>query len=581
MALALLRQRSRRLSADRAQQVVLACATFDQDGRLMVTPEGVLPSRKITNFYDYRVGAFSLLIKQQLTIYQSFDEVFDLKHPVFCWIFRASRCWKAIADYLPAIRMHLASTRYRSSRQRDPDITDGHQDFSITFKELFCMAANDLADSIGEPLENLGVLFGGIMRTGTQRSIPTWKLRNASSLNRLERGQSFIIQGRGQLLFLIRTVKAIESAHLQAAGHRFASILNVVDFLSRSMQVTREELLIQLELLRNHAKAERFLEPGVHLACFVLRPVLQQGFDVLVQKGLAYLLPTVHLSNVGLEHWQLEMIQSMDDWTVARCLSRLGGMSMSSAENEQQFACQLLKAIAALVEEVDRPFFQEARLVARPLHTPSNGSSGKDGQQGATVFAFRLITDIHQSHTIRTQNSYEFIPSKFFLAQQHAFRHCPDNSIFARKIHRELSAITQVTQDMNGPASHTRRHSIFRISTDPMSFESNRSRSSSPAWNHVLHRRTPVEEDEKKLVKASANTKGLGGIHIANELSVDVSESGAEQESRDFELRNLPMGLSTEVATGDGESVSFADELMRTTINERRRMREGSEAVGI
>lgn len=52
---ALLGQRSKARSADRAQQVVLACATFDEDGRIMVTPDGLLPCRKITNSYIERV----------------------------------------------------------------------------------------------------------------------------------------------------------------------------------------------------------------------------------------------------------------------------------------------------------------------------------------------------------------------------------------------------------------------------------------------------------------------------------------------------------------------------------------------
>lgn len=50
--LALIGQRSRQRSADRAQQVVLACAIFDPEGRLMVTPEGLLPCRKITDSYN-------------------------------------------------------------------------------------------------------------------------------------------------------------------------------------------------------------------------------------------------------------------------------------------------------------------------------------------------------------------------------------------------------------------------------------------------------------------------------------------------------------------------------------------------
>ena len=51
----LIGQRSRQRSADRAQQVVLACAIFDPEGRLMVTPEGLMPCRKITDSYNERV----------------------------------------------------------------------------------------------------------------------------------------------------------------------------------------------------------------------------------------------------------------------------------------------------------------------------------------------------------------------------------------------------------------------------------------------------------------------------------------------------------------------------------------------
>ena len=49
-------QRRRRQLADRAQHVVLASATFDPDGRLLVTQEGLMPSQKITKQYNQRVG---------------------------------------------------------------------------------------------------------------------------------------------------------------------------------------------------------------------------------------------------------------------------------------------------------------------------------------------------------------------------------------------------------------------------------------------------------------------------------------------------------------------------------------------
>jgi hypothetical protein len=51
----MLAHRRRSRSANRAQQVVLACAIFDEDGRIMVTPEGSLPNRKVTTSNMERV----------------------------------------------------------------------------------------------------------------------------------------------------------------------------------------------------------------------------------------------------------------------------------------------------------------------------------------------------------------------------------------------------------------------------------------------------------------------------------------------------------------------------------------------
>lgn len=53
--LAVVGNRSATRYPDRAKQVVLANATFDQDGRIMVTPGGFLPSQKVTNSYIERV----------------------------------------------------------------------------------------------------------------------------------------------------------------------------------------------------------------------------------------------------------------------------------------------------------------------------------------------------------------------------------------------------------------------------------------------------------------------------------------------------------------------------------------------
>lgn len=276
----------------------------------MVTPEGLLPCKKITESYAER----------------SFDEMFNVDHAVFCWIYKASRCWKTISDVMPAIRTYIRRTT-PESEELSFNTTNGVDDYSTTFKGLFCVAANDLASTIQTPLEQIGVLSQGILSTGTLGRQATSKyfqrLWKRSSLDSVEKGQSLAIFGRGQLLFVTRRVNHFESVRLQASGYRFASLSHVTDYLAQSMEVTPEELVPQLEKMRDYSEAERFLKPGVHLACFALRPIFQRGFDILVRKDFEYMLPTTHLSSAKLAPWQYKIIQSMDNWTVANCCETL------------------------------------------------------------------------------------------------------------------------------------------------------------------------------------------------------------------------------------------------------------------
>lgn len=54
----------RRRSDIRAHQIVLACAYFDPAGRVMVTPQALLPTRKIVDHY---IGKVSLDIAIPVT----------------------------------------------------------------------------------------------------------------------------------------------------------------------------------------------------------------------------------------------------------------------------------------------------------------------------------------------------------------------------------------------------------------------------------------------------------------------------------------------------------------------------------
>lgn len=55
--LGFIKQRQRRLMKDRAQQVVLAIAAFDAEGRLLVSQSGLMPCQTITQQFHQRVSA--------------------------------------------------------------------------------------------------------------------------------------------------------------------------------------------------------------------------------------------------------------------------------------------------------------------------------------------------------------------------------------------------------------------------------------------------------------------------------------------------------------------------------------------
>lgn len=57
MTFAVIGQRVKSRSANQAQQVVLASVIFDTEGKLLVNPEGTLPSRKIAKTYLEEVRA--------------------------------------------------------------------------------------------------------------------------------------------------------------------------------------------------------------------------------------------------------------------------------------------------------------------------------------------------------------------------------------------------------------------------------------------------------------------------------------------------------------------------------------------
>ena len=508
-----------------------------------------------------------------------------MDHPVFCWIYRASRCWHGISDLLPGMRSNLRETNpVKGSRyhRRAESIEGGTGDYSALFKKLFCVAAKDLADMVQLPLEDIGVLDGTIMNTGTLSKAATLKLLQGLStrhgeLDIAEKGRPPMIFGRGQLLFLVRRANRSQALHLQSTGHRFATIINVIELLARSMEVTNEELLPQLKRMRDQSQKEHLLEPGVHLGCFALRPVFHRGFEVLVRKDARNMMPTSKLTDSRLEQWQLDVLQQMDNWTVATCCERLRGGSLFADPKQQQFSRQLLESLTDLAGRVDSGFFEDARLVATPFRAPCDVSKSDPSWQDAIMIAFRVITDAYQPSSFNDR--YEFASLRFFLCQQHAHRDSADNAVFARRIRKEFAAMAVSYEDSDRSSLTWPGASYHPSSDSPRGDRRNRNPSPNRCrrWTSRIRAQGNIVNDdsssELNLVNGSSKPSAgvFGGIHVANQIDVDVREVTRSSHSPDVEMRSL--GCYAEAGVGDIEEESFADGLAALTTDERRRQR--------
>lgn len=449
-----------------------------------------------------------------------------------------TRNWSSVSGLLPSMRKHLYQTstlRPESNSEVNLNSDDGKsvEDYSIIFRELFCIAAADLAEHLDEPLENMGILSDEIFNTGqTAASKSEARQGLTKSSTDLERDDIVTAtSGRGQLLFLTRRVDRKAAERLSASGYRFAEIQNVVHIIGRSMQINRNDLQDRLTKMSEYANEPHILKPGVHLAFFAVRARVRGGFEVLVRKDASNQLPTIQLQLDSLNEWKIDFLSQLDNWSVKACLKFLRAKSVSSTflNKEQTFATQLHDALGALEEEVNDPLFADALLIAKPVSAPCCGA-GEGAKPGlATLITFRLMLPIQ--FRSRCQN-LEFTPLSFFRMQQHVYRNSPDHAIFARKIHREFGSVLNTGRlSIEGSQKNTRA-TFLRM---PIRALKSKSTINDRGSSDVSMEKSRMNSDASSEIKL-VETQTFGGIMVSHEVSVDVKELGdraSETGSRD------------------------------------------------
>ncbi|KAH6844491.1 hypothetical protein B0I37DRAFT_313036 [Chaetomium sp. MPI-CAGE-AT-0009] len=430
--LAIYSARVRKGYANRAQRITLAAAVFDEHGRILVTPDGFLPSEVTQN------------------------ETFSTAHPLFHWLFQASRSWASISTLLDKMNHHLAGLPHSGRNVRTGiELVDneGHiiENYDTIFCELFCVAASALARQMNEDLVDAGILWDEIMATGghptagsiSQASTSTRSQASAPSLKHdlddmAEKGVPRTNRnGHGHLMFLVRRVDTSHVDHLAASGYCFAEPRQVSHIIRSKMQIRSNRLEEKFRGMERYARGN-LLEPGVHLGLFAVRTqVHQMGFDVLVRKQARNLLPSMELPLDRLEPSHLDFLRRLEGMSLGALHRRLERAN-ELPPRDAHFASLLLDAIRSLRTSVQDPVFDNAKLACKVTQVPCT-PPGSDARPATCAFvAFTHMIPIH----VRVDApAYDFIPLPFFKTQQLAYKNSPHNAAFARSVHRKISPI--------------------------------------------------------------------------------------------------------------------------------------------
>jgi len=473
---------------------------------------------------------------------------------------------------IPAMRDHLQHTGYmqigtpkdvqsRSSIGED----DSDASYSVIFREMFCVTAQDIARSMETRLQDLGYLFEDVLTTGTLLTKTLFRDAQGKTViatdvdivqKDVEMGQfNPRLFGRGQLLVLTRQVGTEEANRLQDIGYRFASTDQIGDQLARSLQVSRHDL--NGLMIRLQAFCERtppIPSAGTYLASFLLQPSpVMKGLDIIVEKATPDRLPMVKFSSEELSSRQKKILASFNGCTLDQCLHRIQAR-YSMVSEEDIFLEKFRNKIQKLLALVPEPVLHQAIFSSTQLDI-AHGVSGPNDARRATVFAFCGIKEVYNQSLQSLK--LQFVPLSFFKANLRSYPGCPDHEIFARKNHKEFSSFLTPPADNSLPSKYGKWTSIFRTHT-------NRAISETALVN-------PDSSSEKGLVTEAqpgsdtANTTAnpFAGIMVSQE--VVISED--QKDGGHIEMHEL--GVRSEAGVADTEQLTMADRLMSLTSSFR------------
>ena len=322
-----------RESRKKARKLVIASATFDRLGRLMVQTDGTLPL---------------ITVEERTLRHSEVLEALDQHSTVFQWLYAVSWDWDMVMPFVTAIARRIFEAEKQEQRavQRDALTTSQkarrmlsgrysaaslemlqHQSSTplLDFRDKVVDAARRLAGDLDVPLRNLGVFYDHVLPTGTRKAAEVAAAKEAyrrrmdtemvqpyvhdEERSIASRTTSLFGEGadeeEGATIFVVREVAADQLNLLAKRGYRFTETRFLSAVLADRHAVVKEEMESVLESLRVYAKrgTRPVVQPGgVYAGLFGVRPNPYHrsgGLDVLVYNFARHQIPAYRLPDVA------------------------------------------------------------------------------------------------------------------------------------------------------------------------------------------------------------------------------------------------------------------------------------------
>lgn len=355
---------TRRDMRNKARHIVVASATFSEDGKILVKHDGTIPMQAIETEADLKRVMGEL----------------DPRQSTFQWLYQLSYNWQLVRPFVPRIVEHFGRRKHKPANKTSASTWQSEK-----FRQRFVEASVLLAQQLGMSVESLGELFDRVMTTGTRSPSPEDgdDIKHRDDESSIHGITLKMHNSEGVLLFLVRELGNGQPSSVdhpksnQDSPSNFDTVdywlergyrLTETRFFSRTladhMGVAKGEMDVFLSACKTYAK--RGTRPvvqtgGTYLGMFGVRPTTAgHGIDVLVYNFARHQIPAYRLPDV-----QFPLTPSMRAW-IRECSNMTMGDVIRRANDAIQRAENSDNDSGSIRSLDDEPLyeFQAAMAVA-------------------------------------------------------------------------------------------------------------------------------------------------------------------------------------------------------------------------